>query len=286
MIVRRPDSSPEDLRVQKRIAREAIKSVREALDRCLSAGESASMLLESVLTDAGITLDMYERAINLTSEEEKLILRRQPSETYINNYCPAVLKYWRANMDLSYVVNAYACIVYITSYMMKDERNLSELLMEAAKEASDCSVREQLRKVGSCFLTHREVSAQEAVYRLLSLRLKESTCTVVFVNAGPPESRVSVLRPTEEIASRDDEDEDIYQLSLIDRYIVRPKVLEGMSLAEFAATYVPRRMSDQQPNDIRLIDDKGRCIGCMKKRKKMAVIRYPRFKEGDETFFR
>ena len=34
-------------------------------------------------------------------------------------------------------------------------------------------LRTQLRKIGSAFLDHREVSAQETVYRLLSLPMKQ-----------------------------------------------------------------------------------------------------------------
>jgi hypothetical protein len=79
---------------------------------------------------------------------------------------------------------------------------LSDLLTETVKEATDCAVKEKLRKVGSCFLTHREMSAQEAAYRLLSLPLMKSTCTIVLVNASPPESRMSVLCSAEVVAGR------------------------------------------------------------------------------------
>jgi len=37
------------------------------------------------------------------------------------------------------------------------------------EEFANENIKSQLKKVGSIFLTHREVSAQEAVYRLLSL---------------------------------------------------------------------------------------------------------------------
>lgn len=87
---------------------------------------------------------------------------------------------------------------------------MGELLKTAAEESADSSVREQLRRVGSCFLTHREVSAQEAVYRLLSMHLKESTCNVVFVNASMPESRVSMLRSNEQLLTCNDDDEDVF----------------------------------------------------------------------------
>lgn len=189
-------------------------------------------------------------------------------------------------MDLSFVVNAYSCIVYITSYILKDESNLSELLMDVVKETADCSVKEQLQKLGSCFLTHRELSAQEAVYRLLSFPMKHSTNTVIFVNAGPPDSRVSVLRPRGEIEGCADEDEDIFCTNVLDRYAARPTQLDKISLAEFAAYYKPCSSSDKGDDVISLVNNSNKFIGCMKKRKKMCIIRYPKFKDDTDTFFR
>ena len=44
------------------------------------------------------------------------VLKREPSECYINNYkCPVMLA-WQANMDL-YVLNTYACVMYHDMYV-------------------------------------------------------------------------------------------------------------------------------------------------------------------------
>ena len=58
---------------------------------------------------------------------------------------------------------------------------MGELLKHVAAEARTDELKTQLRKVGSAFLTHREVSAQEAVYRILSLPMKHLSRSVVFV---------------------------------------------------------------------------------------------------------
>ena len=64
-----------------------------------------------------------------------------------------------ANMDIQFVLNAYACIMYVASYIMKSERSMGELLKRVAAEARTDELRTQLRvEVGSAFLTHREVS--------------------------------------------------------------------------------------------------------------------------------
>ena len=68
----------------------------------------------------------------------------------------------QANMDIQYVLNAYAFVMYVASYM-KTEKSMGELLIHVAAEARTEELKMQMRKVGSACLTHREVSSQEAV---------------------------------------------------------------------------------------------------------------------------
>ena len=42
---------------------------------------------------------------------------------------------WQANMDIQFVLNAYSCIMYIASYIVKTERSMGELLKLVADEA-------------------------------------------------------------------------------------------------------------------------------------------------------
>ena len=59
------------------------------------------------------------------------------------------------------------------------------LLKQVAAEVRTDELKQQMRKVGSAFLTHREVSAQEAVYRILSLPMKQLSRSVVFIDTNP-----------------------------------------------------------------------------------------------------
>jgi hypothetical protein len=117
---------------------------------------------------------------------------------------------------------------------------MGELLKQVLKECSSEDIRTQLRRLGSVFLNHREVSAQEAVYRILSLPLKQLSRKIIFVNTAAKEDRVSLLKPINYIPGMDKESEDICQTSLIDRYAARPDQLSDMCLAEFAANYTTR----------------------------------------------
>lgn len=113
------------------------------------------------------------------------VLKRQPSERWINYYNPKILQTWGANMDLQFITDPYFCIMFMTSYLTKSERAMSELLKKVAEENRDDDLKCKLRKVGSAFLNNREVGAQETAYRLLSLPLKRASRKVVFVNTAP-----------------------------------------------------------------------------------------------------
>ena len=71
---------------------------------------------------------------------------------------------------------------------------MGELPKGVAAEARTDELKKQLGKVGAAFLSHREVSAQEAVYRLLSLSMKELSRSVVFVDTNPKHERIAVMK--------------------------------------------------------------------------------------------
>lgn len=141
--------------------------------------------LDEVLTKANIGSDEYVKALEISSKGNIVVLKREPYECCINNYNGAVMLAWQANMDLQYVLIAYACIMYVASYIMKTDRAMGELLKRVASEARTEELSVQLKKVGSAFLTHREVSAQEAVYLILSIPMKQLSRSIVFVDTNP-----------------------------------------------------------------------------------------------------
>ena len=185
--------------------------------------------LNELLTVAHVTIDDYTKALSISKFGQSVILKRQPYEQNVNCYSPAILKAWQANMDIQYVVNAYACVMYIASYVLKAEKGMGELLKQAAKELQQGNTRQQLNKLGSVFLTNREVSAQETVYRVLSMPLRRCSRTTIFLNTDHKDSRDSLLLPFTQLQKLEDNDENIYCKNIIDRYAARPEKLEHMS---------------------------------------------------------
>ena len=281
LIARRPDESdPTILRNVLKTNQQVLRKVREMME---DKNIPEEITLQSLLQKATVEPHLYERALELMKSGIGIKLQRQPSERWINQYNPKILQTWRANMDLQFIADPYSCIMYITSYMMKSERAVSELLKKVANECREDDVKSKLKKLGSVFLNNREVSAQEAAFRLLSLPLKYASRKVVFVNTAPRSKRMSMLNPQSILETMDDNDEDIFCTSLLDRYASRPNELENMSLAEFAATYT----TGGKESDHESIDDNSTIqqsvsstiklkngLGRMRKRKRHCVIRY------------
>ena len=168
----------------------------------LIAEGNTNMSLDDLLDKAEVTEAKYIHALEVSSKGN--VFRRKPNECSINNYNPSVMLAWQANMDIQFKLNAYACIMYIASYIMKTERSMGELLKRVAAESRTDELKMQLRKVGSAFLTHIELSAQEAVCRLLSTPMKLLSISVVFVNTNPKHERIAVLKSNECLIQLDD----------------------------------------------------------------------------------
>ena len=84
-------------------------------------------------------------------------------------------------MDIQYILDPYACVAYVTSYLCKAEKTMSELLSKASKEAHLKPVRDKLTLLGNVFLTHREILTDEAIYIILSMPLRQSSKQVVYL---------------------------------------------------------------------------------------------------------
>ncbi len=105
-----------------------------------------------------------------------------------------------------------------------------------------------------------------------------------------------MLKPTSQLENMDEDSEDIYQTSLIDRYAARPDRLNDMCLAEFAANYTTRsgqELQDGESNDtLPPPEEESRGCGCMQlkdglgvmyKRTREAIIRYHKFNREREA---
>ena len=201
--------------------------------------EGEDMTFDQLLVSLSITEQKYILAIRSSLNSPTIFLKREPNELRVNNYNSACLSAWRANMDIQFVLDVYACVMYIVSYISKAQKGMSQLLQRACDEAREgnSSIKQQVRDIGNKFLNSVEISAQEAVYIVLQLPMRKSSREVIFIPTAPSEERVQLLKPMNEIEELDDDSEEVHTSGLLNRYIQRSPSLENISLADWAAYY-------------------------------------------------
>ena len=76
---------------------------------------------------------------------------------------------WRANMDIQFVLDVYACTTCIVPYISK-----AQVACDEARKGKT-SMKQQVRDVGNKFVNNVEISAQETVYTVLQLPMRKSS---------------------------------------------------------------------------------------------------------------
>ena len=195
--------------------------------------------IEDFLQNLSLTHDKYITALRSCLKRPTVFLQRNMNELRINAHNETVLYLWKANMNLQYILDPYACVVYVVSYIGKAQRGMSKLLKDALLhyKAGDSTIKERLRGIANKFQNCSEVSAQEVSYHLLSLPLSKCSRANVIINTGPADKRVRILKSKPILQGMPHDSEAILQPGLIEHYIQRPDQLENVCLAEFGAMY-------------------------------------------------
>ncbi|RWS10742.1 uncharacterized protein B4U79_00026 [Dinothrombium tinctorium] len=124
------------------------------------------------------------------------------------------------NMDIQSILDPYACVQYVLNYISKSERGMSSLLRDAVDEVKkgNYTIRERLRFIGNKFINCSEVSAQEAVYHILSIPMSNASKSVIFINTSPFEKRERLVMSSEELRKLDPESTEIFCDGLLEAY--------------------------------------------------------------------
>ena len=259
------------------------------------------LTFEQLLAKLGVCEQDYIEAISwmkTRSGQPAILLNRSSKEVNINNYNSTMMEAWEANLDVQFVVNVYACVMYVASYVSKPEKTLGDVLKGVSSSSQHLGPKTSMKATAKKFLSHREISAQEAVYRILPLSLTQSSNQVLFIPTDVPEKRTRLFKPLAQIQSLEDDDPDVFQTSILERYSARPNSLEDMCLADFAMRYryASRRPGLDDGSNIKNPDqdepmDKSiklkQDLGYMSLRQKPAIIRHHQWsvRKQPENFF-
>ena len=95
------------------------KGIPEELKK-MGTGETIDF--REFLARLKLTNDEYILAIRSSLKSAIVFLNRTPCEIRVNSYNPVPSKAWRANMDIQFMTNVFACAMYIASYVTKSQR--------------------------------------------------------------------------------------------------------------------------------------------------------------------
>lgn len=145
----------------------------------------------------------------------------------------------QSNIDIQYILNPYACISYITDYINKGNTGLSKLLRNVSKslETGDYSINDRLQKFANEFINGSLITAQEAVYTILSLPLSECSVGTIFVYSRKIDDRTRKLKSIKELDKLLDENDDIFERNIFEYYACRHQELEDICLADYVTRY-------------------------------------------------
>ena len=214
------------------------------------------MSYETFLVDTvKLSEEEYIKCIRSSLQGPKVFLKRRPSEIRVNLYNKNLLRAWNANLDIQFVLDPYACAMYIVSYISKSQRGMSALLDRACKEArqGNMDIKRQVRHIGNQFLNSVEVSAQEACYLVLQMPLTKASREVLFINTSPPDERVFLLKQQAKLEELASDSTDIQCGNLIQRYAQRPSALQNWCLADYASQlYIkyPDKLEDEETQEV------------------------------------
>ena len=90
------------------------KSIKKQSDD-LKEGQCITVFEECFLK-LKVTENDSRSAVRSSVDAPTVFLKRNPNELRINNYNPACLEAWRANMDIQFVLDMYACAMYRISF--------------------------------------------------------------------------------------------------------------------------------------------------------------------------
>ncbi len=217
-------------------------SIRKYLDEISKLRRNNSdyyISFEEFLTNLGMDFDALYKALRCSISRLTVFLKRDCRAIRVNPYNKDIILRHRANMDIQFVVDPYGIALYVSAYMLKSKAVMSRLLKKCEQDMriGNLSIKQKLIRLSNKFQNCSEVSAQECVYTLLSMKITDSSRDVIYVNTYCSKDRSRMLKRREILTRLDRDSTDIYCAGLLGHYSNRSNSIEDICLAEFAAFY-------------------------------------------------
>lgn len=98
-----------------------------------------------------VTNQSYIDAIRTGVHKPTVMLQRKHWEMYVNAYGRHMSELWAANTDLQFILEPYACVQYLCTYVVKSDKGVCELMDRLKAMLASCpeaSLGKMLREMG------------------------------------------------------------------------------------------------------------------------------------------
>src|SRR5207237_9416330 len=114
---------------------------------------------QDFLSYLDLTKNEYISSIRSGLHRPTVFLERSIQDIFFNAYNPILGKAWRANTDIQFILDPYACCKYVAAYVSKSCRGMSEMLKNILKEVEggNVSLKQKLQLIGNTFMNGSEV---------------------------------------------------------------------------------------------------------------------------------
>ena len=148
-----------------------------------------------------------------------IFVKRELKDIFVNGYNKHIIWLHQANMDMQIIIDPHAVVQYMCNYITKCEAGGLRLLKAVDEESHHLNQMEKLNALASALDKSREVSVQEAIYRIQGLPMTKSSVVIKYLSTVHPDFRDGLLKENMEDL---DENENIFYNSASDYYMSRP----------------------------------------------------------------
>ncbi|XP_057335407.1 uncharacterized protein LOC130674157 [Microplitis mediator] len=194
----------------------------------------AQLLIELKLSELE-----YIEAARYPLQTTRVFLKRESNEILINAYNPDILNLLRSNMDIQFICDAYACVTYLTDYVVKVEKEMAKLFRNLTEQFAqgDYTNSEKVKIIGNAFINKRVLAGQAAASIVLHIPGFKSSRYGVIVPTFHSDERTRVVKNNKELSEMAPDLTDIYQEDIIEKYSKRKKQYESLCLADVATGF-------------------------------------------------
>jgi exonuclease III len=194
---------------------------------------------DGMLHELHMTHEEYILAVRAGLKRPEVLLERRVFELMTQNFMTHGVPLWPHNHDLQFILDAFACLVYICDYITKDADGITKIMEDIARKCKEQGVTAstRIRELGYSFINKKQICAQECVNFVLGESRNLCSRTDIFIQTCPEAERLRVLKSRLQLEELETNSTDIAMSNILDKYKLRGIMLEKECPADFATRY-------------------------------------------------